>query len=168
MLKYKISTKRSWLKSGFVFLLHLTLLLLLFATASSTLYLLALALLFFISIYNSYKAFTVQYILNLNEIGDVEIREIEAENIEPSATKPKVTGSDGVKISSEAKKIRGTLSKGSFYNSFVFFLLIKYDKTPTILTKVKRHKYFIVLFKDAISENELRLLARITRCLPYE
>ena len=89
-------------------------------------------LLFVIAFYSARKTFLQQYELLISESGLVE---------------RVVAG----------KRYHGKISTSSFYNGLFIFLKIEVKST---LISGKETKQFITIYKDAISEEQYRLLAR--------
>ena len=133
---HNISVKRSLYGAFLVFSLYgLVILLLLFMLGISWLLSPLFACLLAIAVYGARKAYQQQYLLKLSESGQVE-------------------------ISTNGDLMRGGIANSSFYNSF--FLSLHIIKNPNDVTNVSNFKGFsIIVYRDAVTEAEYRLLARL-------
>ena len=135
-LKYNISVRRSFYAAIFVFSLYcsvIVLLLLIFNISWLTfpLFILLLA----VAVYGAGKAYRQRYQLKLSDSGQIEVF---------------VNG----------ELIRGLVSASSFYNSL--FLSLHLKNNPNDFSTISKSKKFsVVIYRDAVSESEYRLLARV-------
>ncbi|MCP5077279.1 MAG: hypothetical protein GY951_04400 [Psychromonas sp.] len=133
-LKYKISVKRSYYAGVIIFLLYLSVILISYSiVAIYPLSLFLYLILILIALYAAKKSSGQQAELLLSESGLVE---------------RVVLG----------KVCSGKIGQHSFYNGFFIFLQL--DIQHSIFTQ-KTTKQFITIYKDAISEEQYRLLARL-------
>lgn len=136
MLKYNINVKRSLYAAILVFSLYsfvILLLLLIFNISWLTfpLYILLLA----VALYGAGKAHRQRYQLKLSDSGQVE-------------------------VSVDGELIPGLVAASSFYNSL--FLSLHLKNNPNDFSNISNNKRFsVVIYRDAVSESEYRLLARL-------
>ncbi len=136
-LKYKITGKRSRYAAIAVFALYccvILLLLLIFSISWLTLplYLLLLA----IAVYGAGQAYRQRYLLELSDSGLVEVR-----------------------MFADGRVISGIVSTSSFYNQLFLSLHLK-NNPNDLLRPSDSKKQAIIIYRDAVSEAEYRLLAR--------
>jgi len=133
-LKYKITVKRSYYAGIAIFLLYFSAILLSFPVVPvSPLSLLFYLLLLLIALYAAKKAYSQQAELLLSESGLVE----------------RVVGN---------KSYNGRVGRYSVYNAL--FILLQLDIQNSVFTE-QTSKQFITIYKDAISEEQYRLIARL-------
>ena len=133
-LKYKITVSRSYYAGIAVFLLYSSVIALtLLVTSLTPISLLLYLLLFAIACYSARKAFQQQDELLISESGLVE----------------RVL---------EDTRYHGKINGGSFYNGC--FIFLKLDVKSTVMAG-KEIKQFMTIYKDAISEEQYRLIARL-------
>lgn len=133
-LKYKITIHRSYYAGAIIFLLYSTVLVAtLFVTPFTVISSIFYISLLLIALYASKKAYLQSTQLMLSESGMVE----------------RVIGD---------KPYYGKISRTSFYNGFVIFLILDINDSLFIGNS---HKQFITIYSDAISESDYRLLARL-------
>ncbi len=136
-LKHNITVKPSLYAAISVFALYacaILLLLLIFSISWLTfpLYLLLLA----IAAYGAGKAYRQRYMLKLSDSGLVEVR-----------------------MFADGRVISGIVSASSFYNQL--FLSLHLKNNPDDLVRPRHsNKLAVVIYRDAVSESEYRLLAR--------
>jgi len=58
----------------------------------------------------------------------------------------------------DEKSYYGKIGRGSFYNGFFIFLIL--EMSDRVIT-IKRSKQFIIIYNDAITKSDYRLLARL-------
>ena len=135
-LKYKITVSRSIYAAVFVFALYafvIILLLLIFNISRLTFPFFILLLI--IAVYGAVKAYRQRYQLKLSDSGLVE-------------------------LSVNGELISGLIAASSFYNSF--FLSLHLQSDPNYFSAISSNKKLsIVIYRDAVSESEYRLLARL-------
>lgn len=135
-LKYNITVTRSLYAAVFVFTLYCSVILLLLLIFSASwltfpLFVFLLALAF----YGGGKAYRQRYQLKLSDSGRVE-------------------------VSANGEVINGVVSAASFYNAL--FLSLHLKNNPYDFSTPSNSKIFsIVIYRDAVSESEYRLLARL-------
>jgi hypothetical protein len=135
-LKYKIIVNRSYYAGIIVFLLYnIAISLTLFVTSFTVTSLFLYLLLYLIAIVAARKAFLQHDEFLISESGLVE------------------------RVFDD-KRYHGEISAGSFYNSW--FIFVKLDVKRTIILG-KNRKQFITIYKDAISKEQFRLLARLIK-----
>ena len=133
-LKYKITVKRSYYAGIVIFLLYLFVILLSLPVVSIyPLSLFCYLLLFVIALYAAKNAHSQQAELLLSESGLIE----------------RIIGE---------KIYSGKIGQYSIYNGF--FILLQLDIKSSVFTQ-EVTKQFIIIYKDAISEGQYRLLARL-------
>jgi hypothetical protein len=133
-LKYKITVNPSYYAGIIVFLLYnIVISLTLFVTSFTTISFFLYLLLYAIAIVAAKKAFLQHDEFLISESGLVE-------------------------RSIDDKRYHGKISPGSFYNDW--FIFVKFDVKCTAISG-KNSKQFITIYKDAISEEQFRLLARL-------
>ena len=137
-LKYNITVNRSIYAAVFVFALYafvIILLLLIFDISRLTFPLFILLLV--VAIYGAAKAYRQRYQLKLSDSGQVEV----------------ISSANG-------ELIRGVVSASSFYNAL--FLSLHLKNNPNDLLKPSHSKNAaVIIYRDAVSESEYRLLARL-------
>lgn len=136
-LKYKITAKPSLYAALSVFALYscvIFLLLLIFSISWLTfpLYLLLLA----VAVYGAGKAYRQRYVLKLSDSGLVEVR-----------------------IFADERVISGVVSTSSFYSPLFLSLHLK-NNPNDVVRPSHSNKLAVVIYRDAVSEPEYRLLAR--------
>ncbi|MCG6201487.1 protein YgfX [Psychromonas antarctica] len=140
-LKYNIAVHPSFYAGGVVFLLYFYLLLLsLLILGLSGLMFSFFVFLSAVALYGGKKAYGQEYDLRLSDSGLVEI----------------VCEDNDVTIAE--------ISRSSFYNHFCLCLHLQKvhtDISNLIDKKKKVEKFFVVIYRDAVSEAEYRLLARL-------
>lgn len=139
-LKYSVAVNTSVYGGVFVFMLYFSVILLsIWGVGVSWLSVPFFVLLLIIAIYGGKKAHGQIYNLKLSDSGLVSL------------------------ISANNDLISAKISPSSFYNSF--FLCIHLYNSPTdihyLINNKKRYNAFIVIYRDAVSEAEYRLLARL-------
>jgi|GEM_PF-3329404 len=139
-LKYSVVVNTSVYGGVFVFMLYFSVILLsIWVVGVSWLSVPFFVLLLIIAIYGGKKAYGQIYNLKLSDSGLVSL------------------------ISANNDLISAKISPSSFYNSF--FLCIHLHNSPTdihyLINNKKRYNAFIVIYRDAVSEAEYRLLARL-------
>jgi hypothetical protein len=133
-LKYKITITSSYYAGIVIFLLYsIVILLTLFVTSFSLISLLLYLLLFATALYAARKTFLQQDELLFSESGLVERM---------------LAGT----------RYHGKISSGSFYNRL--FIFLKIDVKSTVISG-KNKPQFITIYKDAVDEEQFRLLARL-------
>jgi hypothetical protein len=135
-LKYNITVKRSFYAAAFVFALYCSfiILLLLIFNISWLTFLLYLLLLV-IAVYGARKAYQFKCHLKISESGQVN-------------------------VIVKGETINGVVSTSSFYNALFISLCLKSD--PSDFTNISHSKKrAIIIYRDAVSELDYRLVARI-------
>jgi len=133
-LKYKIIIHRSYYAGAIIFLLYsMVIVATLFVTPVTAISSIFYGLLLLITLYASKKAYLQSTQFMLSESGMIE----------------RVIGD---------KPHYGKISRASFYNGFVIFLIIDINDS---LPLDNRHKQFVIIYSDAVSEADYRLLARL-------
>lgn len=133
-LKYKVHIKRSYYAGAAIFLLYLFVILVSFRVVSaSPVSLFLYLLLFLIAVYAANKAYQQQGELALSDSGLVEC----------------IAGD---------KTCSGKIGRYSLYNGLFIFLHL--DIQNSAFTQ-QTSKHFITIYKDAISEEQYRLIARL-------
>jgi len=141
-LKYNIVVSTSLYGGVFVFTLYSSLILLFLLVVELTWLSIILALfLLLIAAYGGKKAYAQTYNIKLSDTGKIDLS------------------------FANQQLISGEISSSSFYNGFC--LLIHLQSRPTDLSSLilekKPAKRFIVIYKDAVKEDEYRLLARLIK-----
>jgi hypothetical protein len=137
-LKHDITVKHSLYAAAFVFFLYgfiIVLLLLIYRISWSILPLYTFLLA--VAVYGTGKAYRQRYSLKLSDRGFVELK----------------TSTDGSSAS-------GVISASSFYNNLFISLHLK-SKPNDFTTINESRKVTVVIYRDAVSESEYRLLARL-------
>ncbi len=133
-LKYKVTVSSSYCAGIVTFLLYSSVISLTLLVSSFTIISLFLyVLLFAIAFYAARRIFLQQDELLMSESGLVE------------------------RVIAD-KRYHGKISNGSFYNGW--FIFLKLEVKSTVMSG-KTAKQYITIFKDAISEEQYRLLARL-------
>lgn len=133
-LKYKITVTSSYYAGIAIFLLYsIVIALTLLVTSLTFTSLFFYLLLFATAFYNAWKTFQQQDELLISESGLVE------------------------RVVAD-KRYHGKISRGSFYNGL--FIFLKLNVKSTVLAG-KNKKQYITIYKDAVSEEQFRLLARL-------
>jgi len=138
-LRYNISVTTSIYGGVFVFTLYFSLILLLLVMFGLTWLSLFFSLvLLIIAAYAGKKSHQQTYNIKLSDTGQVEV------------------------VFSNQQLISGEISPSSFYNGFCIFLHLQRSPIglPNLMIQSKPSKKFFVIYKDAVKENEYRLLAR--------
>lgn len=133
-LKYNISIRSSYYAGMVIFLLYsLVILLALFVAPLTNISLIFYCLLLLVALYAARKAYLQHDELLLSESGQLERRIGEL-------------------------RYHGQINAGSFYNGF--FIFLKLDIKSAVFNE-KKSTQFITIYKDAVSEEQYRLLARL-------
>lgn len=142
-LKYKVVVQRSFYAGVVVTGLYSSLILLILLVFNSSLSSLSslpfIIALFMVAFYGGKKAYMQRHIVKLSEAGDINVS---------------FNGGD---------YIEAQMSSSSFYNRMFLFVHLQKKISLTnsdINTLDKRHAN-VLIFKDAVSDEEYRLLARI-------
>ena len=137
-LKYNITVNSSLYAAIFVFALYCSVILLLLLIFNiSWLTFPLFILLLGVAVYGAGKAYRQRYHLKLSDSGRVEVR-----------------------ASANGKLTSGLVSASSFYNAF--FLSLHLKNNPNDFSSLNhRKKLSVVIYRDAVSESEYRLLARL-------
>ncbi|MFT6927233.1 MAG: hypothetical protein ACJAZP_002863 [Psychromonas sp.] len=141
-LKYNIVVSTSLYGGVFVFTLYSSLILLLLLVVELTwLSIILSVFLVLIAAYGGKKAYAQTYQLKLSDTGKIDV------------------------VFANKQLLRGEISSSSFYNGFCLFVHLQ--SRPTDLSNLIIHKKpakrFIVIYKDAVKEDEYRLLARLIK-----
>ena len=133
-LKYKITVRRSYYAAAVIFIFFCVVIITtLFVTPLSLLSSIFYIILLFIALYAAKKVYQQSSMFMLSESGLVE----------------RVIGDD---------VYYGKISSASFYNGFVIFLVLEISDSLIISSN---HKQFIIIYNDAVSKSDYRLLARL-------
>ena len=133
-LKYRVTTAPSYYAGAIIFLLYsIVISLTLFIIPLSPISLFFYLILFLIALIAANKAYKQSFEFRMSEFCLIE-REV------------------------DGRLYNGKISDGSFYNGFVIFL--KLEIKANILSD-KKEKQFMTIYKDALSEEHYRLLARL-------
>lgn len=141
-LKYNICVSTSIYGGVFVFTLYSSLILLFLIVVELTWLSLILSLfLLMIAAYAGKKSHDQTYNLKLSDTGQVDV------------------------VFSNKQLMSGEISRSSFYNSFCLFIHLQSRATDlsNLITPKKPTNKFIVIYKDAVQEDEYRLLARLIK-----
>ncbi|MFT7052781.1 MAG: hypothetical protein ACJAU1_000331 [Psychromonas sp.] len=139
-LKYNICVNTSLYGGVFVFTLYSSLILLLLLVVELTWLSVILSLfLLLIAAYGGRQSYAHTYNIKLSDTGKIDV------------------------IFANKQLLCGEISASSFYNGFCLCILLQ--SRPTDLSNLiipqKPTKRFIVIYKDAVKEDEYRLLARL-------
>lgn len=135
-LKYKVSVNASYYAAGVMFLLYLLVIMLTLTVVSLSFFSLPFYfILFGVTLYTSKKSFLEQGVLLLSDSGLVEriIR---------------------------GKSFNGNIGQSSFYNGFFIFLQLEVTNSTFLQ---KKNRQFMIIYKDAITNEQYRLLARLIK-----
>ncbi|WP_028864648.1 protein YgfX [Psychromonas aquimarina] len=138
-LKHNIAVNTSVYGGVFVFTLYFSLILFILLFFEIIVVTLIFAvLLLMLAVYAAEKAYAQRYNLKVSDAGDIEVE------------------------FSDKEIISATISSASFYNSFCIYLSLhsKPDNCFTGLNRAKA-KAYIVIYRDAVTEEQYRLLARL-------
>ncbi|WP_041765694.1 protein YgfX [Psychromonas ingrahamii] len=141
-LKYNISVNTSIYRGVFVFTLYSSLILLLLLVVELTWLSITLSLfLLVIAAYGGKKSYADTYNIKLSDTGKMEV------------------------VLANKQLISAEIGASSFYNGFCLFIHLQSRPTDlsNLITQKKRSKKFIVIYKDAVKEDEYRLLARLIK-----
>ena len=141
-LKYNICVNTSLYGGVFVFTLYSSLILLLLLVVELTWLSIILALfLLLIAAYGGKSAYAQTYNIKLSDTGKIDV------------------------IFANKQLISGEISSSSFYNGFCLFIHLQSRATDlsSLILEKKPAKRFIVVYKDAVKEDEYRLLARLIK-----
>ena len=141
-LKYNIFVSTSLYGGVFVFTLYSSLILLLLLVIEVTS--LSITLSFFllvIAAYGGKKSYAETYNIKLSDTGKIEV------------------------IFADKPLLSGEIGSSSFYNGFCLFIHLQSKPTDlsNLITQKKPFKKFIVIYKDAVKEDDYRLLARLIK-----
>ena len=135
-LKYKVSVNASYYAAGVMFLLYLLVIMLTLTVVSLSFFSLPFYfILFGIALYASKKSFLEQGVLLLSDSGLVE----------------RILG---------GKSFNGSIGQSSFYNGFFIFLQLEVTNSTFLQ---KKNRQFMIIYKDAITNEQYRLLARLIK-----
>jgi hypothetical protein len=135
-LKYRISVKRSVYAAILVFSLYSSVILLLLLTLGiSWLTFPVFVLMLIVAVYGARKAYQQSYLIKLSDTGQVEVSE-------------------------NGELITGLVSTSSFYNGIFISLHIALNYNDFTISNHGK-KFSVVIYRDAVSESEYRLLARV-------
>jgi hypothetical protein len=141
-LKYNIFVSTSLYGGVFVFTLYSSLILLLLLVVELTWLSIILSLfLLLIAAYGGKTSYAQTYTIKLSDTGKMEV------------------------VFADKQLISGEIGASSFYNGFCLFIHLQsrpIDLSNLIIQK-KPSKRFIVIYKDAVKEDEYRLLARLIK-----
>lgn len=133
-LKYKITISHSYYAGIVVFLLYSVVIILTWLVIPFTpISLFFYLLLFALALFSAKKVFLQQDELLISESGLVERAVAD-------------------------KRYYGNISNGSFYNGFFIFLVLEVKSTVML---DKKSNQFVTIYKDALSKEQFRLLARL-------
>ena len=133
-LKYKITVTPSYYAGVLIFLLYsLVISLSFFVIPISSISIIFFLILFFLAFIAANKAYQQSFEFKLSESGEVE-REV------------------------AGKVYHGKISEDSFYNGFILFLKFAVDRN---ILSGKKDKQLMIIYKDAVTEEQYRLLARV-------
>lgn len=141
-LKYNICVNTSLYGGVFVFTLYSSLILSLLLVVELTWLSIILALfLLLIAAYGGKSAYAQTYNIKLSDTGKIDV------------------------IFANKQLISGEISSSSFYNGFCLFIHLQSRATDlsSLILEKKPAKRFIVVYKDAVKEDEYRLLARLIK-----
>ncbi|MFT7423163.1 MAG: hypothetical protein ACI8UC_001233 [Psychromonas sp.] len=141
-LKYNIYVNTSIYGGVFVFTLYSSLILLLLLVVELTWLSIMLSLfLLGIAAYGGKKSYADTYNIKLSDSGKMEV------------------------VFADKPLFSGEIGGSSFYNGFCLFLHLQSRPTDfsNLITQEKPFKKFIVIYKDAVKEDEYRLLARLIK-----
>lgn len=141
-LKYNICVSTSIYGGVFVFTLYSSLILLLLLVVELTWLSVILSLfLLLIAAYAGKQSYTQTYNLKLSDTGKIEV------------------------IFANKELLCGEISAASFYNGFCLFIHLQSRSTDlsNLIIRKKPCKRFIVIYRDAVKEDEYRLLARLVK-----
>ncbi|PKH01757.1 hypothetical protein CXF72_15010 [Psychromonas sp. MB-3u-54] len=138
-LKYNICVNTSLYGGVFVFTLYSSLILLLLLVVELTWLSITLSLfLLGIAAYGGKKSYADTYNIKLSDTGKMEV------------------------VFADKELISGEIGGSSFYNGFCLFIHLQ-SRPTDLITRKKPFKKFIVIYKDAVKEDEYRLLARLIK-----
>jgi hypothetical protein len=141
-LKYNIFVSTSIYGGVFVFTLYSSLILSLLLVVELTWLSITLSIfLLGIAAYGGKKSYANTYTIKLSDTGKLEV------------------------IFADKQLISGEIGTSSFYNGFCLFIHLQSRPTDlsNLITQKKPFKKFIVIYKDAVKEEEYRLLARLIK-----
>jgi len=141
-LKYNICVNTSIYGGVFVFTLYSSLILLLLLIVELTWLSIILSLfLLVIAAYGGKQSYAQTYNIKVSDSGKIDL------------------------VFANKQSISGEISSSSFHNGFCLFihLQIRPTKLSNLIIQKKPAKRFVVIYKDAVKEEEYRLLARLIK-----
>lgn len=141
-LKYNICVNTSIYGGVFVFTLYSSLILLLLLIVELTWLSIILSLfLLVIAAYGGKQTYGQTYNIKLSDTGKINV------------------------VLANKQLISGEISSSSFYNGFCLFIYLQSRPTDlsNLIIQKKPAERFIVIYKDAVKEDEYRLLARVIK-----
>jgi len=141
-LKYNICVNTSIYGGVFVFTLYSSLILLLLLIVELTWLSIILSLfLLVIAAYGGKQSYAQTYNIKVSDSGKIDL------------------------VFANKQSISGEISSSSFYNGFCLFihLQIRPTELSNLIIQQNPAKRFVVIYKDAVKEEEYRLLARLIK-----
>jgi len=141
-LKYNICVSTSLYGGVFVFTLYSSLVFLLLLVVEFTWLSIVLSLLLLvIAAYGGKKSYAQTYNIKLSDRGKIDL------------------------TFANKQPVSGEIGSSSFYNGFCLFIHLQSSPTDlsNLIIQKKPAKRFIVIYKDAVKEDEYRLLARLIK-----